>query len=265
MRKIIFGKDERFLPDAVGAFKKSKKSVAITGAGISVESGIPDFRSPGGLWTIFSPDEYATAEVFIENPAKAWRLFREMGRTLKGKKPNPAHIALAQLEQAGKLAGVVTQNVDSLHQDAESRNVIEVHGDHRNLHCIRCGHLEPVREEHLSGTDVPRCGCGFALKPNVVLFGEQVRSFEEILSLLSECDALLVVGTSCQVYPVAALPATVKASGGTIFEFNKTQTALSRGEMGLSSFFASVQSDFLFEGNASLTVSSFVNAFLKHE
>lgn len=217
MQKIVFGKDEKVLSDAVSAFKKSRKSAAITGAGISVESGIPDFRSPGGLWTVFSPEEYATIDVFIENPAKAWKLYREMGRTLEGKRPNAAHIALARLEAADRLVGVVTQNVDGLHQSAGSKNVIEVHGNHRNLHCIQCGHLEPAVREHLLGTDVPRCLCGFPLKPNVVLFGEPVRNLDQILSLLSDCDALLVIGTSAQVYPVAALPANVKASGGNNF------------------------------------------------
>jgi len=261
-KTIVPGRDETHLHEAIERFEAASKVVALTGAGISVESGIPDFRSPGGLWTEFSPDEYATIDVFHENPEKAWRLYRAMAESLVGAEPNPAHIALAELESAGRLAGVITQNVDSLHQAAGSRNVIEIHGDHRRLQCLRCRTLEDVTAEHFQSTDVPLCArCGTPLKPNVVLFGEGVRGMNEIAQLLNGCDLLLVVGTSAQVYPAAGLPSAVKESGGLIYEFNTEATALTTGRQGgnilagLTGFSAgSARTDYFFKGPASGTL-----------
>lgn len=198
------------------------KAVALTGAGISVGSGIPDFRSPGGLWTVFSPEEYATIEIFHRRPAKAWELFRALGKVLLGKQPNAAHRALAQLEQIGLLQGIVTQNIDNLHQQAGSSRVFEIHGDHQHLHCLHCHNKIPVIPDHYQTVGVPLCAdCGFPLKPNVVLFGEAVRDLEAIHAFIADCDLLLVIGTSAQVYPAAALPSVVRQNGGRIFEFNR--------------------------------------------
>ncbi|MHC5037836.1 MAG: SIR2 family NAD-dependent protein deacylase, partial [Planctomycetota bacterium] len=189
------GADPVLLEEAASIHRAAKKVVAFSGAGISVESGIPDFRSPGGLWTRFPPDEYATLDAFIHEPAKAWQVFRAIGETIAKAEPNPAHKALARLEEAGKLAGVITQNIDGLHQGAGSREVIEVHGDHQRLQCIDCGALTPLPEDLLEGDIVPVCSrCERPLKPNVVLFGEAVRGLEEIARMLSGCDLLLVVG-----------------------------------------------------------------------
>jgi NAD-dependent deacetylase len=197
------------------------KAIALTGAGISVGSGIPDFRSPGGLWTVSSPEEYATLEVFHRRPAKAWELFRALGKVLLGKQPNPAHRALAQLEQLGLLQGIVTQNIDNLHQQAGSNLVFEIHGDHQHLHCLRCQDMIPVVPEHYQTETVPHCAhCGFPLKPNVVLFGEAVRDLDAIHAFIADCDLLLVIGTSAQVYPAAALPSLIRQNGGRIIECN---------------------------------------------
>ena len=117
--------------------------MALTGAGISVESGIPDFRSAGGLWAVYDPQEYATIDAFLGDPEKAWKLYRAMGETIEGKEPNAGHRALADLEEAGRLACVITQNIDGLHQAAGSRSVIEIHGDHKHLQCLRKPLLEP--------------------------------------------------------------------------------------------------------------------------
>jgi NAD-dependent deacetylase len=223
------------------------KVVALTGAGISVASGIPDFRSPGGLWTIFSPEEYATLEVFYRNPAKAWKLYRALGKTLLGKQPNPAHRALAELEQCGILSGIVTQNVDHLHQQAGSRLVFEIHGDHQHLHCLRCDHLQPAKPAHYQRNAVQRCSrCDFPLKPNVVLFGEAVRDLEAIHDFIQDCDLLLVIGTSAQVYPAASLPEMVRDKGGRIFEFNR-EPALAFMEEG-------TPPDLFFPGDVTLTL-----------
>jgi len=222
MQVIAHGAEGPPLAEAASLLRAARKPAALTGAGISVGSGIPDFRSPGGLWTVFSPEEYATIEVFSRHPAKAWELFRAMGKVLTGKQPNAAHRALAELEQQGWLQGIVTQNIDNLHQQAGSRRVFEIHGDHQHLHCLHCGDLIPVAPSHYQTVEVPRCArCGFPLKPNVVLFGEAVRDLEAIHEFIADCDLLLVIGTSAQVYPAAALPSLVRHNGGRIFEFNR--------------------------------------------
>ncbi len=251
MKTIIPARNEDHLAEAVTAFTSARSAAALTGAGISVGSGIPDFRSPGGLWTKFSPDEYATLEVFLENPGKAWGLYRALGRKLQDKKPNRAHRVLAEFEAQGYLKGIVTQNVDSLHQSAGNRYVFEIHGDHTHLQCIRCGYLEPVEEHHYQDGDVPVCtDCSFPLKPNIVLFGENVRSLEEITFFIQHCDLLLVIGTSASVYPAAGLPGLVKANGGTIFEFNR-DPALSSG-----------LADYFFAGDLGTTLPAFGEAVL---
>ncbi|WP_310599919.1 NAD-dependent deacylase [Desulfobulbus sp.] len=237
--------------EAAGLLKTARKAVALTGAGISVGSGIPDFRSPGGLWSVFSPEEYATIEVFRRHPAKAWELFRALGKVLVGKRANAAHQALAELERQGWLQAVVTQNIDNLHQQAGSSRVFEIHGDHQHLHCLQCGAIVPLLPGHLDATDIPCCAmCGFPLKPNVVLFGEAVRDLDAIHDCLADCDLLLVIGTSAQVYPAAALPALVRQHGGRIMEFNREPslgTVVGRG-------------DFLFQGDVLRTLPALADA-----
>jgi len=221
MRTVQRG-DQAGLAEAAAALHAAGKVVALTGAGISVASGIPDFRSPGGLWTVFSPEEYATIEVFERNPAKAWELFRALGTVLVGKTPNAAHRALADLESMGLLAGIVTQNIDNLHQQAGSRCVFEIHGDHHHLQCLRCDSLVPVTADCYQSSTLPLCEhCGTPLKPNVVLFGEAVRDLEAIHAFVADCDLLLVIGTSAQVYPAAGLPSLVRQNGGRIVECNR--------------------------------------------
>lgn len=207
---------------AVTALCSATYPVALTGAGISVPSGIPDFRSPGGLWSIFAPEEYATLDVFERHPEKAWKLYRELGRTIWGKEPNPAHSALAQLEQIGVLKAIITQNVDRLHQQAGSSQVIEMHGDHQHLHCLHCRFQVPVEEKHYQASSYVACPkCTFPLKPNVVLYGEDVREYRRIMAIARKTDLLLVIGTSAQVYPAADIPVLVKRQGGMVFEFNQ--------------------------------------------
>jgi NAD-dependent deacetylase len=254
--RVITSPGDRRLPEAAALLKSSAKTVALTGAGISVGSGIPDFRSAGGLWSVFSPDEYATLEVFLRNPKKAWKLYRALGNTLLGKRYNPAHRSLAELEGAGLLAGIVTQNIDNLHQQAGSTTVLEIHGDHRHLQCLQCGHLEPVQDVHYVDGDVPRCpACSSYLKPNIVLFGEAVRQLEEIETLIDGCEVLLVIGTSAQVYPAAALPMAVKERGGTVFEFNREQA------LGVSRFAGiSTITDWFFEGDVVDTLPMLLEA-----
>jgi NAD-dependent deacetylase len=250
MKTIVPGREDQFMQEAIDIFSSAKKAIALTGAGISVPSGIPDFRSPGGLWTLFSPDEYGTIEVFMHNPEKAWQLYRELGKGLQDKKPNQAHHVLAEFEEKEILRGVVTQNIDNLHQRAGSRDVYEIHGDHQHLQCIRCDYLVEAKEEHYTANTIPRCtDCDAPLKPNVVLFGEAVRRMDDIHELIAGCDLLMVIGTSAQVYPAAGLPAIVKQHGGKIFEFNM-EDALTHGI-----------TDFFFRGDLSKTLPAFREAF----
>jgi NAD-dependent deacetylase len=239
--------------EAATALKKAHKAIALTGAGISVGCGIPDFRSPGGLWTHFAPDEYATLEVFLSNPSKAWKLYRALGKILQGKKPGKAHKALSGLEDLGLVEGIVTQNVDNLHQCAGSKTVFEIHGDHHRLQCLECGMLEAVDERVLKDGDIPRCSdCGFPMKPNVVLFGEPVRRIGEIDAFLEDCDLLLVIGTSAQVYPAAGIPHRVKRNNGVIMEFNREPV------LGLDHFTGiSTITDYFFHGDVEETLPDF--------
>ncbi|HOQ32133.1 MAG TPA: NAD-dependent deacylase [Candidatus Hydrogenedens sp.] len=199
----------------------SKNVVAVTGAGISVESGIPDFRSEGGLWSRFPPEEYATYEAFLDNPDKVWELFYEIGDTIAKAKPNPAHIALARLEELGHLVAVITQNIDNLHYSAGSKTVVEYHGNAQMLSCTACWRKRPMSLSHRNH-GAPRCECGGYMKPDVVLFGEPIPSQALFMgeTLAKSCEIMLVVGTSAQVYPAASLPYTAKQWGATIIEFN---------------------------------------------
>ena len=213
MVKIVTPANHQYLDEAISLFRNAEKVVVLSGAGISVESGIDDFRSPGGLWERFPPQEYGTFSAFRRNPEKAWQLFRLLGTTLQGKKPNPAHHVLARLERKGLLTGIITQNIDGLHQQAGSKNVLEIHGDAGSLHCIQCGFTTPFEKDAVYEVP-PHCAlCDAVLKPNVVLFEEQVRFMEEASDLLQDCDLILVVGTSAQVYPAAAMPRQVKMRG----------------------------------------------------
>jgi NAD-dependent deacetylase len=240
------------LQEAVELYAEARRPVALTGAGISVESGIPDFRSLGGLWSVFRPDEYATINVFLSDPAKAWLLYRALGETLMDKSPGSAHVALAELEKAGKLQGVITQNIDSLHSKAGSVEVVEVHGEHQHLECLGCGFSRPFIREDLNQGPIPSCpDCCYPLKPNIVLFGEEVREMQRSEQLLEACDLLLVIGTSAQVFPVGSFPSLVRRRGGLIFEFNTSETALTHS------------ADIFFEGKAGTTVPALVQEILR--
>jgi NAD-dependent deacetylase len=256
MKLIVPKKNEQHLAQAAKRFTTAKRAAALTGAGISVGSGIADFRSPNGLWSVFAPDQYATIDVFINNPQKAWKLYRAMGRSLIGKKPNSAHRVLADFENDGLLKGLITQNVDNLHQAAGSRKVLEIHGDHQHLQCLQCGNVTPATEDHYQMEGVPEChSCSYPYKPNVVLFGESVRSLHHIQELLANCDLLLVIGTSAQVYPAAGLPDLVKQQGGLIYEFNQDQALSVSGSQGSIPL-----SDFFFQGDLATTLPIFGEA-----
>ena len=207
--------------------RQHRRIVAFTGAGISVESGIPDFRSPGGLWERFDPMEYAHIRAFRANPAKVWTLLKEMDEIIARARPNPAHIALAQLEAKGLLLGLITQNVDNLHQAAGSKRVVEYHGNAHRFICHSCKRQHPRETLDFSRTPL-YCRCGGLIRPDVVFFGEQIPAGaqEEAEELARECDLLLVIGTSGEVAPASYLPYIAKEWGAVIVENNLTPTRL---------------------------------------
>jgi len=206
----------------------ASEAIAFTGAGISVESGIPDFRSSTGLWSKYNPEEFATIEAFRANPGKVWKMLKEMTSLLVEAKPNPAHVGIADLEKMGKLRAVITQNVDGLHQAAGSRNVIEYHGSGATLSCLSCKatvSAETVSLENLP----PTCSqCNSILKPDVVFFGEPIPwgAHMKAMEAAKTCDLVLVIGTSAVVYPAVDIPITAKASGAKVIEINLEPTPL---------------------------------------
>jgi NAD-dependent deacetylase len=197
--------------------------VALTGAGISVPSGIPDFRSPGtGLWEHVNPMEVAHIDVFRRDPQRFWHFYGDRFTSLRDKRPNGAHAALAELERRGALAAVVTQNIDGLHAAAGTQELIEVHGSIAHSSCLECRaqyELEDVRARLAADPDgVPRCDCGHALKPDVVLFGEFMpeAAMDRAAELAERADLLLCVGSSLEVYPIAGLPSVTLRAGGAV-------------------------------------------------
>ena len=205
--------------------------LALTGAGISVPSGIPDFRSPGtGLWANVDPMEVAHIEVFMRDPERFWQFYGHRFAALRGKEPNGAHRALVELERRGVVEAVVTQNIDGLHRLAGTRDLIEVHGSIGTSSCLKCGErveLAEVRERLEAAADgVPRSACGAALKPDVVLFGELLpeAALARASALAAQVDVLLCVGSSLEVYPVAQLPQITLAAGGAVALVTKGPT-----------------------------------------
>ena len=218
--------------------------VALTGAGISVDSGIPDFRDTGGLWERFDPMEYAHIDAFRQTPEKTWLLFQEMQGLVDGAQPNPGHVGLSRLEALGFLCTVITQNVDGLHQRAGNSDVIEYHGNSRSLVCLCCERRvsrDGFGLEQYKG--LPRCTCGAVLKPDVVLFGEPIPRQSQFRAQVAarQCGVMLVVGTSAMVYPASEIPQMAKNSGALIVEVNVRETVLT-----------STVTDIFLEGSASV-------------
>jgi NAD-dependent deacetylase len=209
--------------------------VALTGAGISVPSGIPDFRSPGtGLWANVDPMEVAHISVWRREPERFWSFYGKRFAALEGKRPNGAHRALAELEAAGRLDAVITQNIDGLHAAAGSRDVIEVHGSIASASCLVCGARYPLDDTRArldaDSEGVPRCDCGQPLKPDVVLFGEMLdeAAMGRASALAEGADLLLCIGSSLEVYPVAGLPELTLEAGGRVAVVTRSETPFDR-------------------------------------
>ncbi|HPS59307.1 MAG TPA: NAD-dependent deacylase [Spirochaetota bacterium] len=219
------------LKEAAEIIRKSGNMIALTGAGVSVESGIPDFRSAGGLWDKFDPAIYASIQSFNSRPERVWDMIFEMIELTAAAKPNNAHYALAELESMKLLKALITQNIDNLHQEAGSRNVIEYHGNTSRLECLNCGNKYEAADFDISGKIIPRCrSCGTILKPAVIFFGEMIPhdALQQSALYAGKADVVLVAGTSAVVYPAAAIPQQAKRNGAKIIEFNIEETELTR-------------------------------------
>jgi NAD-dependent deacetylase len=227
--------DETAVSRLADLIRRAGSVVALTGAGISVPSGIPDFRSPGtGLWENVDPMEVAHIDVFRRDPERFWHFYGNRFHTLEDKEPNAAHHALAELERRGHLDAVVTQNIDRLHRKAGTRELVEVHGTIDHSSCLDCSAQHPlaaVRDRLAADpAGVPRCDCGRPLKPDVVLFGEFLpeEALERAFALAAGADVLLCIGSSLEVYPIAQLPSLTRQSGGDVAIVTQGSTPFDR-------------------------------------
>ena len=230
--------------------REKKNVVAFTGAGISVDAGIPAFRGGQGLWEKYDPMEYAEIGAFVRYPEKVWIMLRDMGSLILTAEPSPAHKAIGALEKAGFLNAVITQNVDGLHQLAGNTNVIEYHGNHRRMVCPGCSATEPFTEDSLKALPYPVCGkCGGPYKPDVVFFGEPIpaRAMRQANDEAMRCGVMVIVGTSGVVYPAAEIPFMAARNGAIIVEINVAPTP-----------FTSAISNHFIEGSSSAVLPTII-------
>lgn len=227
----------------------AKTVVALTGAGISVESGIPPFRGKGGVWEKIDPMEYATIDAFMRDPAKVWSvLIKEMKEIIDRSEPNEGHKGLARLAEMGILAAVITQNVDGLHQAAGNEDVIEFHGNFAWHRCMDCDARIETPAIDLSRMP-PRCDCGGIYRPEVIFFGEMIppEALTRSQQLSAQCDVMLVVGTSATVQPAAYMPVIAKRNGAKVIEINPEASPLT-----------ATVSDYLVKGPAGEAMSGII-------
>ncbi len=216
---------------AAAILRASKYVVAFTGAGISTESGIPDFRSKGGLWERYDPDVYANFYVFLRHPEHYWKMEADLSAQLRAVQPNPAHYALVELERKDKLKAIITQNVDRLHKRAGSTvPIFELHGSAEKARCLTCGTDYPgdeILQRVWDGDPAPKCdACGGLVKPCVVLFGESLPSetVNGAFAQVNKCDCLLMIGTSLVVSPANQVPSMAKDRGAAVIFVNLEPT-----------------------------------------
>jgi NAD-dependent deacetylase len=207
---------------------RKNRVVVLTGAGISAESGVPTFRGEDGLWKKFRPEELATFDAFMANPQLVWEWYEYRRKIIEEIKPNPGHSALVDFQNHFEKFDLITQNVDGLHHQAGSKNVIELHGNIKRNKCIRCG----KKYESLEGTTEgipPKCPCGGNIRPDVVWFGEMLPqdAIHYAFEVSSECDLFFSIGTSAVVHPAASLPMIAKRNGAYVVEVNISPTEIS--------------------------------------
>lgn len=216
------------IKEVANIIANSRSSVALTGAGISVESGVPPFRGKHGLWERYDPVEYAHIASLKRDPGKVWRMLGELVVICQDAQPNEAHISLARLEKMGLLDGIITQNIDGLHQKAGSREVVEFHGGNTTMSCMGC------RKKYLSNdislkTIPPLCSCGGVLRPDFVFFGEPIPQacIDRSIELAANCEVMIIIGTTGIVMPSAQMPYLAKSTGAELFEINPEKSAFS--------------------------------------
>jgi len=242
---------EALIQQAAKDLAGCRLAVALTGAGISVESRIPPFRGKGGIWEKFDPMEYAHIDAFMNDPVKVWNaLLKDMKEIIDQAEPNPGHRGLARLEALNILKTVITQNVDGLHQSAGNTDVIEFHGSFARHFCIACGTRVKTSEIDLSEIP-PKCACGGIYRPDCVFFGEMIppQALQRSREISSSCDLMLVIGTSAMVQPAALMPVIAKQAGAKIIEINPERTPLT-GSI----------SDYLIQGKAGEILTAVLKA-----
>jgi NAD-dependent deacetylase len=217
------------LEQMAGLLRNARFAVALTGAGVSTASGIPDYRTPGtGLWANVDPMEVAHIDSFLRDPQRFWSFYKQRMGDLDSAEPNAAHYALAQLEAAGYIKGLITQNIDRLHRRAGSKSIAEVHGSIDRGECLQCGRTYPhdFMVEATSAGGIPYCECGYPLKPAVVYFGEGLPQevYSQAQDWAGRADVLLVAGSSLQVWPVAGLPRLTLQNGGRLVILTASET-----------------------------------------
>ena len=221
---------EDLIKKAIAIITESEYIVAFTGAGVSTESGIPDFRSKEGIWKKYDPYEYGSYEGFLADPAKYWTMAKESRKMISEAEPNAAHTALAILEnEHNKLKAVITQNIDYLHSIAGNSKVIELHGTYQRSSCMDCQSLialEDVQKSLNSGIIPPRCQCGVVIKNSSILFGESLPEgvIQEAKQEINQCDCLIVIGSSLSVFPANLMPFEAAVSGSKVIIINDEPT-----------------------------------------
>ncbi|PID73302.1 MAG: RNA polymerase subunit sigma [Desulfobacterales bacterium] len=230
------------LEQAAKEISRARQCIALTGAGISVDSGIPPFRGAGGVWEKVNPMEFGHIDFFMRDPKTVWEvLLKDLKITIGQAEPNDGHKGLAELERLGYLDTIITQNVDGLHQAAGSTDVIEFHGTCAWMLCLDCGNRIKTGNVSLE-TLPPTCACGGILRPDWIFFGESIPSYalERSTMLAGRCDMILVVGTSAIVHPAASIPMIAKQRGARVIEINPERTPLTENRV----------SDYLLQGKA---------------
>ena len=220
---------ESRIQEAVRIIRAARHLVAFTGAGISVESGVPPFRGPNGLWSSYDP-KYLELSYFHRHPDQCWRILKEIFyEHFAAARPNDAHRVLAYLEKRDLLKALITQNIDNLHQLAGSKKVIEFHGNTRDLLCLSCGKIKAANPEVLEILP-PRCSCGGILKPDCIFFGEPIPQDAWFASRreIAAADVVLIVGSTGEVYPAASLPHQAAENGARILEINPEESSFTR-------------------------------------
>jgi len=208
--------------------KAAQKVAALTGAGVSAESGVPTFRGEDGLWKKFRPEELANFDAFMRNPELVWEWYTYRKELISEVQPNPGHFVLVKLEEIYPDFTLITQNVDGLHWKAGSQNILELHGNILRSQCVECGEKSDTAEMRGKG-ELPRCRCGALMRPDVVWFGEMLPQevLDRAFEAARECDLFFSIGTSAVVQPAASLPMVAKQAGAFVVEINSEQTVIS--------------------------------------